>query len=399
MRKNLLAIATALIAGAGIAQAQQPNGVQQPPGAGLTPDAKGGAAGLLNQYPPAPQSPGVLNGCGDGSNACVPACQDNKIHGWLAADFLLFFPQSQHMPASLVTTGGVSNVGGDMGYPLGLGLRLDTGMWFDQGECKGMQTLVNTVFRSQTNVNFGAGSTINTNAGASAFAITGPSTFTTNTQYGDTEANMMRLLSDNDNVKVYGLYGTKLAYLEEDMTFRYTLGGAPGIAAAPGGNFLDEFHARNGFIGGDAGLMVKSTFGNFTADFAAKCALGINYTATTVLGSNNASGAVAGTGGAAVGGNTQVFTNDANIGYRETGYFSVIPEFNANLAYQVTERIQVRIGYTFLAWVTVDRPGDQMVPTLAPAASIVGTHTAPPFPALTNTYYLHGLNFGAVWKY
>jgi hypothetical protein len=394
----MFAIATAVFAGAGIAQAQQPTGVDRPVGSGSA--ALTQMMGQYNQaQTPAPAAPGAVDPNGaPGCSACAPADNCYKIHGWLAADYLLFFPESQRLQPGLVTTGGVTNVGGSVGLPIASGLRIDTGMWWDLEQIKGTQTIVDTVFRSTNTIAFGAGSTINTNAGANSFTVTAPSTFQTWSQYGDTEANMMRRLYCDDGTRIYFLYGTKLAYLEEDAMFRYTLaGGAAGAVGAA--NFLDEFHVRNGFLGGDAGFLVKSVFGNWTVDAAAKCALGVNYVASTALGSNNAAGAVAGTGGAAVGGNTQIFTNDSNIGYRETSYFSVIPELNLNLAYQVTERIQVRMGYTFMAWINTQRPGDQIDPTLTPAGAIAGTHTAPVVPNVTSTYIIHGLNFGATWKY
>jgi putative beta barrel porin BBP7 len=404
MRKKFFAIATALLAGAGIAQAQQ---TTPPPATGLTPNSPntnpqspGSALLQPNNGQPTP-SQGTVDGWGNPScpNCTSCACQDAcKIHGWLAADYLLFFPDPQRLPANLVTTGGVQTVGTTTNFPIPFAFRLDTGMWWDPEQNKGTQTIVDTVFRSETTTNFGAGSTINTNGGANAFTITGASTYQTWSQFGDSSIDMLRKISSNDNTRIYAIYGTKIAYEEEDAAFNYVIGRGVGNLGG-GANFLDEFHTRNGFFGGDLGMMVKSNFGNFTADFAARCALGINYTSSTTIGTNNATVAVAGTGGAAVGANTQVFTNDNNIGYREAGYFSVIPALNANLAYNFSERLSVRIGYTFIAWTNVERAGDQINPTLAPIAGIGGIHTAPAFPSATTTLLIQGVNFGATLKF
>ncbi len=401
MRRKMFAIASALIAGAGIAHAQAPATGLTPNSGGpsATQNSGGSASALLTPNPSAAtQGQGTVDGWGNSQCPnCTPSCcqQSSGIHGWLSADYLLFFPQSQSLAAGLVTTGGAETVGTTTTFPIPVGLRIDTGMWFDPQETKGSQTIIDTIFRTQTTINFGAGSTINTNGGANSFTITAPSSYTTWLQYGDSDFSMMRRILNNDTTRVYFLYGTKVAYLEEDAKFQYVLG----AAGVPSANFLDEFHTRDGFLGGQVGFLVKSDFGRFTADLAAKCALGINYSSSTTLGSNNAGIAVPGTGGAAVGANTQVFTNDNNIGYREAGYFSVIPEINGNLSYHVNDRLSVRVGYSFTAWTNVIRAGDQITPTLAPIAGIGGVHTAPAFPSTTSTFFIHGLNFGAELKY
>ncbi len=388
-----------LLVGAGMTQAQQ----SQLPATGLAPDYSKVSPSNPSSALSTPNTgqllaqQGTVDGWGNPACPnCTQSCQDCcKIHGWFAADYLLFFPESQSLPAALVTTGGVQTVGATTGFPLPVAFRLDTGMWWDKEQTRGTQTIVDTVFRSTSTIAFGPGSTINTNGGANTFAITGPSTYSTWIQFGDSDFNMLRQVSQNDNTRVYALYGAKIAYLEEDAKFNYVLGKGIGILPVGLANFLDEFHTRNGFFGGDAGLMVKSNFGRFTADLSARCAIGVNYTSTTVLGSNNAPAGLA-LGG--VGGNTQVYTNDSNIGYRECGYFSVIPEFDGNLTYHVTNRLSVRVGYTFIAWTNVLRAGDQINPTLAPVA-VGGVHTAPVYPALTNTFIIHGINFGATWSF
>src|SRR5262249_29458733 len=198
--------------------------------------------------------------------------------------------------------------------------------------------------------------------------------------------------------KVYAIYGPKFVALEEDVNFNYNIIGAPpppqvaaavvpGALAAGDPNMFDDFHCRNLFFGGQLGVYVIQKFGQVVGDLQLKCALGWNYNNIWIAGSNDSP---------VVGGlNTQVYTNRTNIGFFESNSFGVIPEIDGNLAYNVTPRIQIRAGYSFLLWTSVVRPGNQMAPLAGPVlAGVVGSA-----PFNTSTFIIHAMNFGAVWKY
>jgi hypothetical protein len=226
------------------------------------------------------------------------------------------------------------------------------------------------------------GNFINTNGGATSAALTAtiPNTFAINTSFSATDANSLYRLYNSDTTKIYAVYGPKFVALEEDITFNYNIAGAT--------NILDEFHTRNYFIGAQVGLWLRQNFGQFNVDVQGRCALGYGYSNIVVTGRNNSVAAT----------NTQFFTNDANIGNFSSYYFSVVPAINANLSYNLTERIQIRAGYAFLAYINCQRPGDQIVAALAPAAA-GGVHTAPAVPFTTATFLIHGFNIGARWNY
>jgi hypothetical protein len=441
MRKKLFGLLTALLAGAGVAPAQEAysglypappaapgqqlysglypappvspaqqvynglypgapattfqSGSESVPGttqadAGAVPSIQDAAQYAQAQNPAQPLAPQTAS---TNPSTCAPSCQlccpePWKIKGWLGADFQVWFPPAMRLPPNLVTTGpvgtGAQLIGTSFGLPATFGFRIDTGMWTDPDERKGFQSITNSFFANTGTI------TITPTAGAPAFInnIGGPAvlslpltagtvnTFAANSAFTDTDANSILRLINNPNTKVYALYGPKFASLEEDMTFTYNSLGA---------GFLDEFHTRNYFIGGQVGVWVKQNIGAFTADLQALCAIGYSYSNLIVLGKNT------------LGINTQVFTNDANIGYFGTNYFSVIPEVAGNLAYNLTQRIQLRVGYSFMAYVDVQRPSDQLVTNLGPG--IVGPHTAPANPFTSTTYIIHGLNVGASWHY
>jgi hypothetical protein len=322
---------------------------------------------------------------------------DCRVRGWIDFDYLLFFPEEHHLPANLATgpNGTVVGTSANVGSPPGF--QIDTGLWLDSDQSVGCEALVDVMFRGSTTTPLAPGDTLNTNGGANVFTLAGTGgTFTAWSQFNNVESNLLLRLACNNTFQLYGLGGPRLMTLREADTFDYMLGGF-GISSA---NFEDEFNTTNIFVGGQLGALLKADFGcRFSADVAAKCGLGWNAASVDVLGSNNTPIAIPGTGGALTGANTQVFTNDANMGYRDANYFSVVPELQANLNFQVTERIQLRLGYSALWWTSSLRPGDQINPSLAPIAGIGGTHTAPTLPFVTETFSLQAINFGGTWKF
>jgi hypothetical protein len=397
MRKKLFGIMAALLASAGVAHAQLPLNLNS---SALIP-AQYSAPDYGQTYPSALQSPDMggysqvqnqAQGQAPAANpqsatanpsTCAP-CQQLccpepwKIKGWLGADWQMWFPQATNLPTPMVTdpTGTTTLIGGSFVMPWTMGFRIDTGMWTNQEMSRGMQSITNSFFANTGTINVPAGSLIWTN-GAPFAAISTPGYLNGNSTFTDTDANTIRRLIDSENTKVYAIYGPKFASLEEDLTLVYSIGA---------GAFLDEFHTRNYFIGGQVGAWVVENIGPFVADFQALCAIGYSYSNLIILGKNS------------LGGNGQVFTNESNIGYYGSNYFSVIPEVNGNIALKVTEHIQVRVGYSFMAYLNTQRPGDQIVPTMTPGA-LAAPHTAPVPPFVASTFIIHGFNVGASWHY
>jgi hypothetical protein len=404
MRKKLFGMMAALLASAGVAHAQLNSNLnssslvqaqygapafddaQSYPGTAPLSPVMGPYSQIQNQMQPQAQAPQSATA---NPSTCAPSCQlccpePWKIHGWLGADFQMWFPPAMNLPPNLITAGvgGAQLVGTSQALPFMLGFRIDTGMFTNAEETRGFQSITNSFFANTGVVTLPAGSVVNVTGVPAAISTVGAgSTFSANSSFSDTDANSLIRLINTENTKVYALYGPKFATIEEDITFAYNL---PAFGATSA--FLDEFHTRNYFIGGQAGVWIKENIGPFVADVQAACALGYSYSNLIVLGRNN------------VGFNTQLLTNDANIGYFGTSYFAVIPEVSGNLAFNVTPKIQVRVGYSFLAYIDVQRPGDQIVPTITPPA-LGGPHTAPAPPFVSTTYVIHGFNVGASWHY
>ena len=77
-----------------------------------------------------------------------------------------------------------------------------------------------------------------------------------------------------------------------------------------------------------------------------------------------------------------------NLGHFTDNRFSVVPEGTLNVGYRVTPGVKVYLGYNFLYWSNVIRPGDQIDRTVdvdlraQPAGERAGQRAGPPRPAV-----------------
>jgi hypothetical protein len=130
--------------------------------------------------------------------------------------------------------------------------------------------------------------------------------------------------------------------------------------AEPAGSTLanaDSFHTRDQFSGGQLGATAQVWMGGgLSVQARALVALGTTHQTIDVGGTTTQTtpgqGPVAFPGGAlAVPSNSGHFGRDA---------FSVIPEGEVRVNYQVSERLCIFAGYDFLYWGNVVRPGNQV---------------------------------------
>jgi len=90
-----------------------------------------------------------------------------------------------------------------------------------------------------------------------------------------------------------------------------------------------------------------------------------------------------------------------NIGTYSRDQFSVIPQIGFNVGRQLTNNFRVFVGYTFMYWSNVVRPGDQIDPvinpTQLPTAAGPGTLVGPARPAFAfheSSLWAQGVNVG-----
>jgi hypothetical protein len=145
----------------------------------------------------------------------------------------------------------------------------------------------------------------------------------------------------------------------------------------------DSFRTRNQFYGGQLGVRAEYTCNRFFADLTGKVALGATHQQVSITGDLTQASIVNGTDsfGNPVQ-NVQIAQSPSGgllgtPGSFSRDYFTVVPEVNINLGYRFTSHLQASVGYSFLYWSSVVRPGDQ----------VTG------LPKATN-FWAQGINFG-----
>lgn len=306
-------------------------------------------------------------GCGDCRSAtrCRP-------DGWLGVDYLMLFPSRMHVPPVL-DTGGLNPVilaGNSPDLGVSHGVRLDAGIWLCDGQI-GMQTIAFGAFRSYVTASAAEG-VIRLDPPFAGFGVADFS-YTSWHQVAGGEGNTLYRVGDGAT-GLYLLAGTRFLKLEEDITIAYS--------GAQASRFLDQFHTRDQFFGGQIGALWSRTWDRFDVDVTAKVAIGVTYNELYILGSNTA------------GLTFQVLTGASNIGYYESNYLGLIPEVSARLRYRVTERLTANVGYMGLMSINAWRPGDQI--SLLNDGGVTQPRVAPP---VRSTYFLHGLTAGFTLRY
>jgi hypothetical protein len=118
----------------------------------------------------------------------------------------------------------------------------------------------------------------------------------------------------------------------------------------------DSFFCRNRFYGGQLGLRGERRFGNFSIEGTGKLAVGITKQRTYIEGAtlDEIPGfpPVVQTGG--------LLAGRTNIGRYYHNEFTVVPELQLRLGYQVTNNVRLSAGYNYLYVTNVARPGDQI---------------------------------------
>jgi hypothetical protein len=179
-----------------------------------------------------------------------------------------------------------------------------------------------------------------------------------------------------------------------------------GIDDFPSGiqsSFIDSFDTRNQFYGGEIGGRLGYHRGRLSLEALAKVALGENHEVVNINGSftqiEAALGAAQGTfpGG--------IFTQASNIGRQSHDQFAVVPQAQFKVAYAIRPRLTATVGYDFLYWNDVVRPGNQIDHSVNLTQSQTlggGVLTGPsnPAPLFNRTdFFAHGASFGLEFRY
>lgn len=160
---------------------------------------------------------------------------------------------------------------------------------------------------------------------------------------------------------------------------------------------LDVFQAQNQFNGGTIGLRPALYVGQFTTSVDLKLSMGSTHQSLKVNGASSLispDGSVQTFPGGllAVPSNSGLFTRDV---------FSIIPELNANVGFNITRNLKLFATYNLFYWSNIIRPGNQLTNRIDsrqvqtdPTFDGTATPTTPAPSFLTSSFWAHGFSVG-----
>ena len=163
----------------------------------------------------------------------------------------------------------------------------------------------------------------------------------------------------------------------------------------------DQFATRNQFYGGQVGARLNLEGDRFSLDMTAKLAVGVTHQSVDIQGSSAQTGP-GGVNGVFPGG---LFTQPSNIGSRSANQFGIVPAIEWKLHYFITEGLSVFVGYDFMYWNSVVRPGTQIDRNINLTQSAVlgnGALNGPAFPTQQfnrTDFWAQGATFGFEFRY
>jgi hypothetical protein len=214
------------------------------------------------------------------------------------------------------------------------------------------------------------------------------------------ELNCLVGLYRTEHWSVDALVGYRYLELREDQDIdaSQTVSGVNGYTIET----TDEFDTRSQFQGGQLGARVGFRWDGLTVETTGKVALGTTQQIIKITGETNfdGSGTMAGLlPPASVGG---VFANAGSSGHFARNDFTVVPECEIKVGYDVCRWLRGFVTYDFLYWNHVIAPGNQISGVLAgPATS--GSLAAwrsmpmialPPQGLQSSSFWAQGLSLG-----
>jgi hypothetical protein len=169
-------------------------------------------------------------------------------------------------------------------------------------------------------------------------------------------------------------------------TNQSTVNVGPGPAPGTGVNTADLFDTRNQFYGGQLGTRWTATRGRLSLSWVSKIAVGDSHESVDRQGTTVA---VTPTGTFGIPGGLLVGPTAAGRDTRDQ--FAVVLPSTFQLGYQVTDHLNAFVGYTYVYWSSVARPGDQITSASATGGPAVGVNPT--------DFTASGFTFGMGYKW
>ncbi|MGH7174080.1 MAG: BBP7 family outer membrane beta-barrel protein [Gemmataceae bacterium] len=220
-------------------------------------------------------------------------------------------------------------------------------------------------------------------------------------------ANYRCLLCCGCNYRITALAGFRNINLDESLSITENIQGLS-TAPQPFTNQMitvnDSFATQNHFYGGNLGVDARYYWGRWSVDVRGQVALGDNVQILDINGSQrfvSPTGVVQNFSGG-------LLALPSNIGHFTNNAFSVVPQIGLNLGYQILPNLRAFVGYNFLYWSNVIRPGTSIdrvldvtqipnFPLNPEPAPVAGQNPAPVFHVVG--LWAQGISFGLQFLY
>jgi hypothetical protein len=195
--------------------------------------------------------------------------------------------------------------------------------------------------------------------------------------------------------------GYRFLGFDDDVSIREDLRPLGGLFV-PGTQIVvqDSFCARNRFHGGVLGVDGEWYRGPWLVGVRPRLSVGYSSQEVTINGSTTASAP----GAATVTRSGGLLAQPSNIGRYRFGDWTVVPEIECMLGYQVMEGVRFLVGYSFLFWPRVARAGEQIDVAVNPnfLPPFLGANQDPMRPAVLSKMtdlWVQGISLGLELRY
>jgi hypothetical protein len=368
-----------------------------------------------------------VDGCCDNGCGCCPP--GNRWY--VSADYLLWWIRGQPLPPLVTTStnpflpnagalgapGTIVEYGGNTvnGGPYS-GARLTTGWWCDPEHDLGFE--VSGFFLGSRTAQFQDFSNAQTFLARPFFnvdtglpdrqitsapgVVAGGVVIDARTVLWGAEANIRSNLICGECGYIDVLTGFRTLGLNESLNLNETVGIVAGPFNGVSFNLLDQFRTSNQFYGGQVGAAGEWRIGRWSLDLTGKLGLGMTQQRVDITGGSS----INNLGTVSVFPGNGILAAPTNDGHFTRDVFTVVPEIGFTLGYQVTEHFRLGLGYNFLYWSSVLRPGNQIDTALDPnqfaTSNPTGTPTGAQHPAFVyygSSFWAQGINVTAEFRW
>jgi hypothetical protein len=176
----------------------------------------------------------------------------------------------------------------------------------------------------------------------------------------------------------------------------------PDVLGNPGNITLlqDQFTTYNRYYGGQVGLETETRIGPVVLLLSAKAGAGENREVVKISGGSRV---YEPDGTVTVDQRRGLLVQPSNEGRFTRNQVSVVPELAVTLAWEFSEHVRASLGYNFLYWSNIVRPGDQIDQVVNVGAvgdpGQLGTSPHPVVPLHSTGFWAQGLSVGIQVSY